>query len=296
MRKFLKKILPPFVVSFMSGIEVYVKRMMIWGHILFNVKGATPEDAKILRTSILMSPIDMLKDLKNWKNPNLTQTAKLEINQSGVFTVRADCDDFLHVLPVTHKDLVTQIDNLLEKGDVAIDAGANIGAITVHMAKSVSQTGKVLAIEMMPDTAIQLKKNLKHNMLEWVEVIELALSEKSGQKIFAEVAEGFFGQASISEDRVISGAKKVEVSTTTLDDLTADIEQIAVIKMDLEGAEMQALQGAKKTLEKTKAIVFESWESDGGDVVGLLRANGFDISTIDGLNFLATNRSLNLNS
>lgn len=291
MKTILKKILPASITSLLAGIDVYIKRMILWGHILFNVKGVNPEDTKTLRTALLRSPIEMLKDLKNWKNPNLNQSAELEIKQSGVFTVRANCDDFYHVLPVTHRGLIAQIDKLLKKGDVAIDAGANIGAITVHMAKSVSSTGKVLAVEMMPDTATQLKINLNHNMLKWVDVIELALSEKSGEKVFAEVTEGLFGQASIAGEKSAAFARQVEVTTTTLDDLTADIDKVSVIKMDLEGAEMQALRGAEKTIEKTNAIVFESWEDDGGDVVQLLKAKGFNISNIDGRNFLATKQA-----
>ncbi len=127
-----------------------------------------------------------------------------------------------------------------------LDAGANIGVITMMLARCVGPTGRVIAIEIVPDTAARLRRHIAMNGLENVEVIEKALSSESNLSVTATVPRGFFGQASIVREGVPSDAAPVSVQTTTIDAIILDIPSIAILKMDLEGAEPQELLGAER--------------------------------------------------
>jgi len=78
----------------------------------------------------------------------------------------------------------------------------------------------------------------------------------------------------------------ISVETTTLDDIIRDIDHVNVVKLDLEGAELLALQGASRLLRITDAILYET-ASDNDDLDVVFRKNGFMIRRIDGLNKVA---------
>ena len=78
------------------------------------------------------------------------------------------------------------------------------------------------------------------------------------------------------------------VRTTTLDHLAAGLDRIALLKVDLEGAEAQAFAGGREMLTRTEAVVFEAWSGSGHgeDSKNGLTAAGFELRQIDGNNIL----------
>lgn len=287
----LKALLPAPTARFLAGGLNYARRMRSWVHVMRVVRGRTAADRMVLWRSLFRAPLEMLRELGNWREPQLLQDAEVCVRGGGTFAIRARSDDLGHVLPGANAAIVEAMRPFLRAGDVAIDAGANIGAVTVFLARQVGPAGRVLAVEMMPDTAKRLQRNLVLNASEHVEVVQHALSDRAGQRVTAEVAEGLYGQASISAvHHEKTRTRQVEVSTTTLDDLTRGLQDIAVIKMDLEGAEALAIAGGRETLRRTRAVVFESWAGDGGRTGVLLAEAGFDITPVDGRNFLASRR------
>lgn len=285
----LKASLPRSLRVGTAGVIVYARRMAVWASVLRFVRGRTSADGAVLRRSALVAPADMLRDLDRWRNPVLIADAEVRVAGLGVFSIRARSDDLYHVIPSIHAGIFRAIASRLIRGSVAIDAGANIGAITILMATGVAPRGRVIAVEMMPDTAAVLRRNIALNRLEDVTVVERALSSRGGEIATAAVAERLFGQASITQKANSGGGtRSVSVMTTTLDTIAEDVPEISVLKMDLEGAEAMALAGACEMLKRTLAVVFESWAPDGGDAARLLAEAGFEILAIDGRNFLAT--------
>ena len=71
--------------------------------------------------------------------------------------------------------------SLLRPGDVAIDAGANIGLFTVLAASQVGPHGRVIACEPSPTTMRLLRDNVERNGFDWVELREVALAETPGR-------------------------------------------------------------------------------------------------------------------
>lgn len=206
----------------------------------------------------------------------------------GRFGLRQFTDDLWHVLPWREKEVLKTIREHLGSDDVFVDAGANIGFYTIAASKLVGISGRVISIEMMPDTATILRRHCDINNITNVKIEEYALSENSDETIIARVPVGSYGQASIGGTEIVGDVQKVEVRTTTLDELIKEDEKIKLIKMDLEGVELTAIEGAIKTLQETAYLIYECWDGRKDDQVSTqLIEMGFSISVLDGRNLLA---------
>jgi FkbM family methyltransferase len=140
---------------------------------------------------------------------------------------------------------------LLGPGDVMIDAGANIGLFTVLAAARVGSHGRVIACEPSPGTMELLRANVARNGFGWVEVREVALAEQPG-RLEMQVFESGSGFSSFAPAESL-GAKSIEVEVTTLDHVAgALIERARLVKLDVEGAELRALEGARALIERAR--------------------------------------------
>ena len=291
-RQAIKRALPNPITRMLAGTESYVRRMAAWRRVARDFKGRTSADQIVLRRSFAAAPRDMLRNLERWREPELVADAEVVVRGLGTFAVRGRTDDLGHVMPSMHAAIFREIRKHVCAGDSVIDAGANMGAVTVFLATCVGRSGRVVAVEMMPDTAKCLRRNLELNHLSHVHVVENALSSTAGEIVVAHVEPGVHGQASIALGAQSGrGKKQVEVRTTTLDQVAAALGDIAMIKLDLEGAEPQALRGAAQMLQRTRAMLFESWGGDGDETSRILREAGFAIEPVDGRNFLALRRA-----
>lgn len=291
----IKNILPSNLRKNLRKILNYTKRLGRWLVVIWQVRGKNLEDKKILLSSFLLSPITSFQNLLDWQDPQLIKDANVTVRTIGEFHVRAYSDDLWHILPFREQSVLQTIRDKLQIGDCFIDCGANIGFYSVLASRLVGDTGKVLSIEMIPETAAILNHHLQLNQCTNVQVVEFALCDKDNQEIIATVQEGKFGQATISR---VDSQNKIEneivVKTVTLDTLTKDISHIRLIKMDLEGAELQALKGAVETLQKTDYLIFEerTREIEQNPVFEFLKKSGFELDQIDGNNWLAYKKNL----
>jgi FkbM family methyltransferase len=153
--------------------------------------------------------------------------------------------------------LVRQI---LERGDVCIDVGANIGYYTLIFAEAVGANGRVIAVEPQLDLAERIETMTRH--LPQVVTYPVALSSGTG---FAEiwVSRGHSHLATLktsqygrwpleAQDR----SERIAIRTARLDDLIRE-PRIGLLKVDVEGWEPEVFQGATGVLERTDAILFE---------------------------------------
>lgn len=132
----------------------------------------------------------------------------------------------------------------INPGDVVIDAGANIGAYTVRMAEKVGGAGFVIAFEPMRETF----ECLSHNCAEYnhIFVFNKALSNRND--MVSMEANQNVGMCHVS---TIGGSM---VETITIDSL--GLSKCDFIKMDIEGYEPLALQGAMETIKKFRPKIF----------------------------------------
>jgi FkbM family methyltransferase len=159
------------------------------------------------------------------------------------------------------------------------DIGANAGlhGITV---KKLRPTAQVVCFEPSPPMLEVLHRNIRLNGLD-VQVMELALSDRGGEQVFHVSSAGNPGMSTL---RPWSGARyerQIVVKTATGDALVESGEAPAptVVKVDVEGHELEVLRGLSRTLGKLRAVVFED-ALDDTEVKALLRAAGFTIEPL----------------
>lgn len=283
---FLK--LPAFLRRPLSNTKSYVRRLRIWGNVITEIRGAGPRDRAVLRRAALAAPFESLKGLNRWRDPMVGEDVTVRIQDVGLFHVRAGSDDLSHVLPSHEQAVYDRIRAELEPGDIFVDAGANIGFYTVLASRLVGPKGRVIAVEMMPDTLKRLNENIRLNELTNVTVVANALSDTEGQIVRASVTEGEFGQASISQEVGQKAGKKiVEVSTTTLERVLDGIDSVKLMKMDLEGVEIQAISGAGPAINRIRSIIFEDWTGS-TQARDFWKSMGFSVSALNRANAIAT--------
>lgn len=139
-------------------------------------------------------------------------------------------------------------------GDTIIDAGAGQGEDTLTFSRAVGATGHVIAIEAHPLSFKALENFCRRNRLRNVTPIHLALLDKPGKVSISE-GENWTQNAVISNGNV-NGAAATSVPAGTLDDVcqSEGVQSIALVKMNIEGAERLALLGAEKTMSHVQHI------------------------------------------
>jgi len=141
------------------------------------------------------------------------------------------------------------VKKIIKKGDVVVDVGANIGYYTLIFAKLVGKEGKVFAFEPEPTNFNILKKNVKINEYENVTLINKAVSNKTG-KMTLDLDEINKGGHSISKN---NSEKTIEIESIRLDDyFKTYYGKINFIKLDIEGAEVEAIKGMSEILGKNE--------------------------------------------
>jgi len=140
----------------------------------------------------------------------------------------------------------------IKKGDVAVDIGANIGYYTLIFAKLVGDEGKVFAFEPDPTSFALLKKNVEINRYQNVILVQKAVSNETGKIRL------YLCDDNLADHRIYNshdGRKSIEIEAIRLDDYFKGYTgKIDFIKMDIQGAEGDALQGMSLLLQKNKNL------------------------------------------
>lgn len=153
--------------------------------------------------------------------------------------------------------------NFLGRNDkVIIDLGANEGFYTLKI-KENSPNAKVIAVEPNPEAFRVLKKNVKSNKLKNVWLVNNAITSKRG-KISFEIEKGvtaigglkIVGKRSWLDKKRL---KRINVNSLTLEELCKKyrIKEIDLLKIDVEGTELEILKSSKNVLKIVKKVVVE---------------------------------------
>jgi FkbM family methyltransferase len=254
--------LPRFIARFLS-------RLLVWLRMLRAFKGLTLRSELNLLLSALY---DMLFYAISGAalNPRLVLGGIFffKIKGLGVAAVRGGTDDLYYLLPDREGDVDAFIRSRLREGAVFVDVGANVGYYTLVASKLVGVVGRVYAIEPVPSTATLLRVNVKLNGCSNVVVYEVAAWSTRGS-LTLKILASMYGYASA----VREGAS-VTVDASTLDDILRDEASIHLIKIDVEGAELDVLKGAQSTLCRTRYMVLELSRS-AREVLRMLLDAGF---------------------
>jgi len=137
----------------------------------------------------------------------------------------------------------------LRPGDVFLDVGANIGVVSILVAGAVGPEVTVHALEPEPENYRALGKNIAANGMDRVTAHEVALGAASGPSVLHVAGESGTGSHSlVTGDR--SGSTPIPIEVIRGDAFVSTLARTpAVIKIDVEGAELDVLRGLEGTLE-----------------------------------------------
>lgn len=138
------------------------------------------------------------------------------------------------------------IRELLKPGDVFYDIGANAGYFTLLGARAVGTTGQVIAFDPNPRNAKTIREQAALNGSSLTVVVEgVAVSDSAGTFDF--VVTRVNANAHLvgrGAGHLVDKGEVIEVHCTTLDEYVQSHRRPTVVKMDIEGAEVDALRGA----------------------------------------------------
>lgn len=137
-----------------------------------------------------------------------------------------------------------------------VDVGANIGLSTIALSQAVPR-GKVIAFEPSPRNLEFLKKNIRANGINNVEIQDFALSDEAGHLAF-HTADYGAGSHVVSGEHLGMDWRNTTVLKTTLDTIfvNQDASRVALIKIDAEGHEPNILAGARRLLARDRPLLF----------------------------------------
>jgi FkbM family methyltransferase len=175
-----------------------------------------------------------------------------------------DVDALAEVIVEEQSDLYEGTGNGVKAGDVVLDCGANAGLYTRHALEKGAKL--VVAIEMAPESLACLRRNLAKEIADGVVIVyPKGVWNKDDELELSTGSEWASTASSVALDR---GSKGLKVPLTTIDKLVAELNLPAVdfIKMDIEGAEMEALEGAFETVRRFHPRMTVSLEHRPSDV------------------------------
>lgn len=149
-----------------------------------------------------------------------------------------------------HFDLLRR---LVRRGHRVLDLGAHIGTFTLAAAKLGCE---VIAVEASPENARLLRASVEKNGFSRVRVIQAAVSDHAGMVPFSSY--GPFGHVFSA----VTNLPSIETPAVRVDDLLGQFgwERVDLVKLDVEGSEIAALEGMSELLRSADAprIIYES--------------------------------------
>jgi FkbM family methyltransferase len=168
------------------------------------------------------------------------------------------------------------IGSLLDPGDTFVDVGANIGDYTLAAALAVGPQGHGVAFEAHPRTVTYLRENLVLNKVSNVAIGQVAIGDRTGWTTFSD-------DTGDNLNRITDGSDGLLVPLVPLAPLLPD-GVVALVKVDVEGAEKAALDGVSPALDRIKFLYFEvsdanleTFGTSFAALYDLLARNGFSI-------------------
>jgi len=168
----------------------------------------------------------------------------------------------------------------LRPGDVFVDGGAHVGMFSLVAAAAVGATGSVYAFEPSPETYAGLEANVALNGFGNVRAHQEALAAEDGILQFTVFDGDTAAFSSVHPGSDVAGGRTIDVASKRLADRVPQEvwPRIAMLKLDVEGAELDALRGAEPLLDAVHPVIlmefvpghFKAFGVDPRDVLAFL--------------------------
>ena len=152
---------------------------------------------------------------------------------------------------------LTLFSRLCRAGDIVWDIGSNFGLYAIGAGRVVGPEGKVIAIEPNEPARSLLRQNAEQNgVADTVVVLDCAVSNEDGSAQFFEAADSAFSGLSDTKRSRVNKTTTVEVRTVESLSARYNLDHFDLMKVDVEGFEIEVLEGARPVLENSpNAIV-----------------------------------------
>lgn len=198
--------------------------------------------------------------------------------------LRKGSNDFSMFCLPREEEIVNSVK--LNANETFVDVGANVGAYTLKIASDYKSKGiKVIAIEAHPANYKALCKNIDINKFTNIHAINKAVSDHKGivtmyeRKFLKRIQPEWYTIHETISGHQLDKRYSIEVESDTLDAIL-DNYKVDFIKIDIEGAEVEALKGATNTLDRLRKIIVEIHENNFDKVKHILEDHNFEIEII----------------
>jgi len=245
------------------------------------------EMCRALKPWFLYRPIQLIKRIIYSRQSSLPQSMSMRTSWGGLLTANPTRTIGNSILTTGLYELSVSeaLFRLIRPGNFIVDAGANVGYMTLLAAKAASPGGRVLSFEPHPELFKTLEINTRSAITgseTSLELNQLALSNKGGRAELR-IPMGFDQNDGIStmRDNYSQYSFSIQVLTTSLDESLGK-HCVDLLKLDVEGYEFEVLQGSRCALEarRIRQIIFEDHQIENSRVVDLLRKYGYTIFSL----------------
>jgi len=154
---------------------------------------------------------------------------------------------------VYESGLIDFVQEHLKQGDSFVDIGANVGFISMCASQCVGEEGKVFSFEPVDTTAALLRKSIEVNGIKNTELFGVGLSNASGEAPIFKPDAVNRGAVSLAGTTAKEQLPEQVVTLKRLDEVLSpeQWQKVSLVKIDVEGWELEVLQGATGLIEKT---------------------------------------------
>ena len=225
----------------------------------------------------LQKDILQSEEYKQLHQSDLTQRYHF---MNDVYTAQKNINDSIQRYGMPDYELVLEqsYSKIIHEGDTVIDIGAHAGRHTKVFQQLIGNTGFLYAFEPLPEQFAALKQELGS---ENVTVINKALSDRAGKMDFYKV-DNYPEESGLKKriyNREDARVEKIEVEVDMLDAYIGMFQNIAYIKLDAEGAEINILKGAVQCLKKYKPIISVEYGYPSYSVYGLEKDSLYEFAS-----------------
>ncbi len=148
---------------------------------------------------------------------------------------------------------IAVLKGLLRPGDLFLDIGSNIGLMSLVASQAVGESGQVIAFEPQPDTFAVLKKNVDLNRCANVITVNEAIGAAAGQATIYSNLQRTASASLIPLDDEITTVQQTNIESLSDFVSSHHVKSIRMMKIDVEGWELEVLKGAEKILAQADA-------------------------------------------
>src|SRR6266487_3761280 len=211
------------------------------------------------------------------------------INSINALPRKGTDDFYMFYIP---REKAIELHLVMREGETFVDVGANVGYYSLRIAKEYLSKGvTIIAIEAHPGNYKALTKNVELNDFKCITAINKAVSDHRGivtlyervdpknriRSEFYSLSNSFIHESNFVRPEGWS----LEIECDTLDNILGE-QRVDVLKIDIEGAEVSALEGATRILKKLRKIIVEVHGDNFDKVMQILNdTHNFRCETIE---------------